>query len=156
MAHKAPIWGPVRLLAVWDCCWHGATPCLQRWHLPWHAVATAEVFLAQAPGLQKSSRLCVTPGSGEGLEKLGCQHKGSRGKLLKAFLESWKQEMFNQSLRERKKKTANKKTNLKRKKKKTVYFWAARMFVKSLLRLLWCWVSAGCFIKDSWDTLLVH
>lgn len=44
----------------------------------------------------------------------------------------------------------------KKKKKKRVSFWAARMFVKSLLRLLWCWVSAGCFIKDSWDTLLAH
>lgn len=109
----------MRLPGVWDCCQHGATSCLQRWHLTWHAVATAEVFLTQAPGPQKSFCLCVTPGPGEGLEKLGCQHKGSRGKLLKAFLESWKQEMFNQSLREKKQNKAKQKKNkLKKKERK--------------------------------------
>lgn len=143
-------WGPVRLPGV------GAATSI----VPPHAcrdgtkreghAAAAEAFLAQVPGPHNSSHFCVTPGPGEGLEKWSCQHESSRGRLLRTFLESWKQEMFNQALR------GKKILKKKKKKKKSLSFWAARMFVKSLLRLLWCWVSAGCFIKDSWDTLLAH
>lgn len=64
-------------------------------------VAVAEAPLSQAQGLHEASCIHIMPGLRQGLEKWCSQHEDSRGRLLKTILESWKQEMFNQSLRER-------------------------------------------------------
>ena len=110
----------IKLLSgvLWDYLMFGTTistvpPCACRdGTKPDGAAAVAEASLAQVPGPHKFSCFCVTPGWGKGLEKWGCLQEGNRGRLLKTFLESWKQEMFNQAPRKRKKHSKKRRQSL--------------------------------------------
>lgn len=152
MGPKAPLWGLARLPNVWVCHQHLDTPYVQEWHQTRCVHRYSRGISCRGiscPGTRSTQILpfLYHTRTGRGPWQMGLPAQKQRGGFWGPF---WKAENRKYLIKLRGK------NKTRKRKKKTLFFWAARMFVKSLLRLLWCWVSAGCFIKDSWDTLFVH